>query len=178
MLKSVWAAGAAVALFSTLTYAAPFAHPDSSSVPPLSGSYVIAQHKFCEAELTVSTKSGDVTEISLSGKDSSESAGIIKFKQGSKAGAGSFTLDSTAAEGTSVLIKENSGTQGSKLSQSTQSVGGTFSQTSTKFSITQGGQTETYNVYYGKVSGGAVQYAAIVGIDSDGCAERATLSII
>jgi hypothetical protein len=178
MLKSIFAAGVVIVSFSTLAIAAPFSTPEtSSSVPLLSGNYVITLHKLCQVTLSVTTKSGQVTGVNLTADDSQMQAGLIKFKQGSKAGAGSFTLDETSAGGTATLIKQNSGTEGDTFSQATQTLSGTFSQTSTKISIMEGGGTETYSVYYGKVSGGIAQHAAFAGLDSKGCAEQGTLTV-
>ncbi len=48
MLKSIFAAGVVIVSFSTLAIAAPFSTPEtSSSVPLLSGNYVITLHKLC-----------------------------------------------------------------------------------------------------------------------------------
>ena len=183
MSRSLYAAVAAVALSSTLSFAAPFASQPatSSTVPEVSGTYVITIHKFCQNKLTVTYKSGDVESIAYSGSDENLSAGKIVFKQGSKAGAGTAELTGTTLSGSQFLVKQagsSSGTLGDPLSENTGSDKITFSQTATTISITDSSGTSKYNIYYGKVTSGIVQHAVFAGIDVKGCGEQGIITII
>jgi hypothetical protein len=180
MSKFAYAAGAAVIFFSTLAIAAPFATPQSSSsVPLLSGTYVIATQQFCQETMEATEKSGAVATIKVTGNDDSLSAGTVKFKQGSKTGAGTLSITQTTVDGTPLLASGSgtTGNAGDKLKQSTGTVDTTFKQTATTFSFADGSKTNSYRVYYGKVLGGVVQYAAFAGIDDHGCATQGTLTI-
>jgi hypothetical protein len=180
MLKSAYAAGAAVVVFSTLAIAAPFATPDSSSsVPLLSGTYIIAEQTFCQESMVATEKSGAVSTIKVTGDDDGLSAGTVKFKQGSTTGAGTLSITQTTVGGTPLLASGSgtTGDAGDTLKESTGTIGTTFKQTATTFSFVDGSKTNSFKVYYGKVSSGVAQSAVFVGIDDKGCAQQGTLTI-
>ncbi len=180
MLKTVFTAGTAAVLFSTLTFAAPFPAPaTSTSLPLLSGTYIIVDQTFCQETMKATEASGAVATIKVTGNDDNLSAGTVKFKQGSTAGKGKLTITQTSVGGTPLLASGSgtTGNAGDKLLESTGTINTTFKQTATTFSFVDGSNTNTFKVYYGKVSGGVAQYAAFAGIDDKGCAQQGTVTI-
>jgi hypothetical protein len=179
MPKYIFAAGLSVVLFSTLTLAAPFSHTEAAKLPLLSGTYVIADQDFCQESMVATEKSGAVSTINVTGNDDALSAGTVKFKQGSKTGAGTLSITQTTVGGTPLLASGSgtTGGAGDTLKESTGTLNTTFEQTATTFSFVDGSKTESFNIYYGKASSGVVQYAVFVGIDDKGCAQQGTLTI-
>jgi hypothetical protein len=180
MLKSIFVAGATALLFSTLTVAAPFPTPAiSTSVPLLSGTYTISEQTFCQEKMKATEETGAVSTIKVTGDDDNLSAGTVTFKQGSTADKGTLTITQTSVGGTPLLASGSgvTGDAGDTLKESTGSVSTTFKQTATTFSFVDGSNTNSFKVFYGKVSKGVAQYAAFVGIDDKGCAQQGTLAI-
>lgn len=179
MSKYIFPAGLSVVLFSTLTFAAPFPNSRVAVVPLLSGTYLIASSDFCQESMVATEKSGAVSTINVTGNDDALSAGTVKFKQGSKADAGTLTITQTTVGGTPLLASGSgtTGDAGDTLKESTGTVKTTFEQTATTFSFADGSKTNNFNIFYGKVSGGVAQSAVFVGIDDKGCAQQGTLTI-
>jgi hypothetical protein len=178
MSKFFVAAFATIALSSTMSSAAPFADA-RASLPLLSGTYIIAGQVFCQESMVATEKSGAVATIKVTGDDDALSAGTVKFKQGSKTGAGTLSITQTTVGGTPLLASGSgaTGDAGDTLKESSGTVNTTFMQTATTFSFVDGSKTNSFKIYYGKVVGGVVQYAAFAGIDDKGCAQQGTVTI-
>jgi len=161
----------------------------AASVPLLSGAYLVTQQTFCQIPLTVTSgvlpKGGNyvqsVQSNSTSGNTVTLAVGKLVFTQSKTApDTGTATLNGVGAGGSNVLLVETgsagSGTEGAPITQQTNSGNATFSQTLTALTVTLSSGSETYNIYYGKVTGGIAQSAVFGGLDSSGCAESYTLT--
>jgi hypothetical protein len=180
MSKIFLAAGVAASLVPALALSAPFATQAPSSLPLLSGTYVATIHQFCQPKETVTySNQGVVENVVLSAVDDELESGTMAFVQGANPGTGTVKLSITSVGGSPFLVKNSgeSGSSGVKLQMNTGSVSSTFKQTASTIAITESSGTSTYNVYYGKVSGGIVQHAVFAGIDDKGCASQGSISI-
>jgi len=188
MLKSVFTAVAALLVLPSLIGGAVFPAAAASSLPLLSGAYTYTVGKFCQLPVTVLYRGSPnvagspfVQEVITTGAPVSQpaGAGTMKFVQSATAkGSGTIMLNGTSFEGTTILLTSTgagtSGVDGTPLAAQATTGSSAFTQTATSIAITATGST--FNIYYGKVLTGIVQYAVFVGIDSKGCADQYTIT--
>jgi len=188
MRKTTTAGIAALLVLSPLLALPPCAF--AAAPPLLSGSYLYTSNKFCQLSViakygtsTAIKNSPFVAEISTGAGSNTVGlgAGTIKFAPGA-AGSGTATINGFQADGSAILLSETGsgigagGVDGAPLATEMESGSTSFTQTATTVSIKEQGGTSTFQIYYGKVSGGIVQNAVFAGVDAKGCAEQYTVT--
>jgi hypothetical protein len=162
-----------------LAFGAPFATPRPSSVPLLSGTYLLVMHNYCQPVVGAiyDSNSNDVANIELNTNYySTINVGTAVFTQGKTSGAGTMKIGGSVIKGMLFQLKNNSGTFGAKWGIGKENQSGTFSQTSNTLIFDVGGVTQSSDIYYGKVSGGVAQSVVLAAAggrcELDGTATR------
>jgi hypothetical protein len=164
------------ALFAAPLFALIAALPSSagSSLPLLSGTYLITINTTCQPTLTVDVEKKTVAQVALGPGSNALLAGTITFTQGGTPGTGTAVTNLTVDSGSPFLQAGNeSGVDDAPLHQSTGVEDFTFTQTATTLSLVTSGAYINYNVSYGPTSRtGIASSAVFAGMDSQGCANN------
>jgi hypothetical protein len=185
VLRSIFAAGAAIALLSTQALAddagASAASPSRATLSLLSGFYIFTSQRICQPQLTVSYDSNGVSAVSIGSSATSLQEGTYHFVQGTTPGSGTVTVGGIDDYASPVLVTNagTPGTSGTPMTQQANKGSLAFSQTASTISIMDGNTPSgsTFNVYSGKTLKGIIQSAVYGGIDDGGCAQQGSISL-
>jgi hypothetical protein len=175
-----WKSLAPVSLGALLVAAAASAATTTTAVPTFSGTYAYSHSTFCQPTILVNYTNGTPSLINLNGGGNTGGWGDIRFEAGTAVfnpTKSLVTYTGTTVDGSPIFLQSDGGgpnnLQGTALAQAASGGKVTYSNTGT--TVTLSGQS--YNAAYGaSTAGGIAEYVALVGLDSNNCANQWTFS--
>ncbi len=145
----------------TLAFCVSGAAQAQQAAPILSGSYIFTLTSICQASLSQSNGTLNMTQAGLSNL----SAGVITFTPDQTGYRGTLNVNGMGESGTPILLYGSAGSSGVAMSQS--QLKNTLSYANTETSLNYG--PTTASVYYANVEEGIANSLTWTGLDRNNC---------